>query len=783
MSIFEANQYFKYGNYEEAKKIYITMLSKGFPDSLTSSIKLNIDLCDKRMYPYKEKFGFVSVSNINDAIADIEICDKAIKTKPGLSALLRAKNAERFIEIAISSVADLVDEIIVVDNNSQDGTFELLKNLELQFNNLFVYQYNIDIPKVGSDHESAVKLGSLNTLGTYYNWCLSKVTTSNVLKWDADFVCIRRNLGDLIDRYNLRSEDYELAVWCTGLTSYYGKVFNLTSYYDEFRIFSKKYGAKWSNWKGCETLTPAVNKSPRQYIYPSLENVKNKSSDEKNILKNTSKPVFIEIKDYLNLKPINMLIDNRDRIDNILISRYNILEPNLQLPKKINTYKALILIPNLKMGGGNYWAKFIYDQLLDLGIEATIGAVIVTHGENKDAKFHGIPCSDIFNLGIDKSVSRLNKFSHIILTTPIPISLQEINGKVFCFTHSDISYFNKYIVSQHTKAIALNQATIKKLNYQGIECSLLRNYLPYCVRNNSDYQNATNFNLLYCNRISEDKNVLMLLYAFKLITEIDETMHLTLLAGGCEDNPIEFGIINAFLKYYALTRNVTLLKSQSNVQKYYMASDCVILPSVSEGCSYGLLEAINYEVPIISTKIDANLEVTRGKLPHFIFEGLQQCIDDITSVNDGELYSDLLGVVGYVQTNVVFDLSVDGKLNYELFSNYFEQLQLPFDENHKKIRNMCPTLFNDIVKNRIYSNNKLLEYINNQQKLFDKNAKEIVDKILYVKNSLNLCKNIVTETKETIRNEYFSKHHHKEQLLNILFSDDFLFVVEDGLDV
>jgi hypothetical protein len=59
---------------------------------------------------------------------------------------------------------------------------------------MFVYNYLIDIPSVGEDHKRAVEQNSLNTFGTFYNWCMSKVTKHYAIKWDGDFVPIRNNL-------------------------------------------------------------------------------------------------------------------------------------------------------------------------------------------------------------------------------------------------------------------------------------------------------------------------------------------------------------------------------------------------------------------------------------------------------------------------------------------------------------------------------------------------------------------------------------------------------------
>ena len=43
--------------------------------------------------------------------------------KPEITAIYRVKNEARFIEQSIKSVVDFCSEIIVLDDNSTDGTF------------------------------------------------------------------------------------------------------------------------------------------------------------------------------------------------------------------------------------------------------------------------------------------------------------------------------------------------------------------------------------------------------------------------------------------------------------------------------------------------------------------------------------------------------------------------------------------------------------------------------------------------------------------------------------
>ena len=159
---------------------------------------------------------------IEEVLIDLNL--EKPKLEFGLSLIIRAKNEEKNIKLCIESVVDLVEEIIFVNNNSTDNTsLKIINELALKYKNIKVYNYFIDVNRVGIEHENAIKNNDKNTLGNFYNWCLSKSTMKNVVKWDADFICIRNNFKELINNYNIKNKNNKYALWFSGYTLFMNK--------------------------------------------------------------------------------------------------------------------------------------------------------------------------------------------------------------------------------------------------------------------------------------------------------------------------------------------------------------------------------------------------------------------------------------------------------------------------------------------------------------------------------------------------------------------------------
>ena len=124
--------------------------------------------------------------------------------KDGISACLRVRNGEDYLEVSIMSVINQVDEIICVFNDSQDNTEKILCNLEQKYpDKIFVYKYIPIVYAPNTDNYKKTPPNSVNALCYYYNFALSKTTYTHIFKLDDDqifFPNILRKLKKVVTK-------------------------------------------------------------------------------------------------------------------------------------------------------------------------------------------------------------------------------------------------------------------------------------------------------------------------------------------------------------------------------------------------------------------------------------------------------------------------------------------------------------------------------------------------------------------------------------------------------
>ncbi|MFH1985703.1 MAG: glycosyltransferase [Pseudomonadota bacterium] len=130
-------------------------------------------------------------------IPTIGIYHEALLRPHGISIYMRIKNEQDWISASISSVKGIADEIIIVDNGSTDGTYEILQDL-------------------AHSEKGLIKLSKMP--GLYHcdlsNYALEQTTFRWVFRWDGDMVAHTSgpcNIEKLRTRVlNLNSKRYYL---------------------------------------------------------------------------------------------------------------------------------------------------------------------------------------------------------------------------------------------------------------------------------------------------------------------------------------------------------------------------------------------------------------------------------------------------------------------------------------------------------------------------------------------------------------------------------------------
>jgi len=686
--------------------------------------------------------GHQYVNHITEVLNDLENIDKN-KLDKGISLIIRAKNEELNIKNCIESVVDLVDEIIFVDNNSTDNTYKLVEEYTKIHDKIKLYKYNINVSKAGIEHSDAIKNSNKNTLGTFYNWCLSKTTKYNVFKWDADFICVRNNFIQLVNIYNLRDREDKFAVWFTGKTLFENNgiyYINDNSFYNEYRIFSYKHGFQWYDGCICEYTEPYLNECNKElkyeYKYPLFFEVKRTSIDE---FKERSS--LIDSRDINDYNIINSL-KNNDVIDLIKLN-YDVIFKN---------NKILIYTPSLSFGGGNQFIINMYNVFKTLGFDVKI--IPLNRDKNGLNKFNNLVDEDIIEI---PTIDFIKKYetTHIILNSIFPFHTNDLNDiinktKIIFITHSDVAYSNNYIQKYHNifhKILTVNNYTITKLskllNINDNIFYKISNYIN--IDNNLICKNIKNKKFGVISRFSEDKNIPMLIYS--LINVFNKYPDYKCYLVGTHNSSYDNYLIN-LCKLNNINDKIIFTGYKDDVFEYYKIFDFIVLPSVSEGCSYNIIEAIGLGIPVVTSNVGGNHEL--------IIDNTNGILYDYNGIRDFEnrkvyitSYNKQLDIIGYFINDNEFNNS---------YTNIFQsntEVILPFFVRCKKCKkddnnclickniNIKKKIFNDNMKNLSYSIIKMIEMENTLIKTIKNNNIDFFHKNFNKKLYINQLLEIV----------------------------------------
>lgn len=129
--------------------------------------------------------------------SDLRIGDR----QPGISAFMRIRNGEDFLELTIRSHIEYFDEIVAVYNQCTDSTAEILMRLQSEFGaeRLRIFHYVDRVFPPGSDDHSRTPADSPSSLVNYYNFALAATRFTHATKLDDDHLAIPSVLQRVTD--------------------------------------------------------------------------------------------------------------------------------------------------------------------------------------------------------------------------------------------------------------------------------------------------------------------------------------------------------------------------------------------------------------------------------------------------------------------------------------------------------------------------------------------------------------------------------------------------------
>lgn len=125
--------------------------------------------------------------------------------KRGVTAIVRARNEAKKIVYCLRSILDIFDEIVFVDNSSDDTTLSLVHHVKAEHdkhNKIKIHSYPFRLARCGPEHDETPE-DSVHSLAYYYNWALSHCSFRYVCKWDGDMVLrkmIREPFREFLDQ-------------------------------------------------------------------------------------------------------------------------------------------------------------------------------------------------------------------------------------------------------------------------------------------------------------------------------------------------------------------------------------------------------------------------------------------------------------------------------------------------------------------------------------------------------------------------------------------------------
>ena len=110
------------------------------------------------------------------------------------SAMMRVRNEAEFLEASVRSILEMVEEVVLVDNMSEDDSPRVIAALAAAEPRVKAFSYPHKVARPGEENRQLLASpegwSSPRLLANYYNWCMERCTQPFIVKFDGDMVAL-----------------------------------------------------------------------------------------------------------------------------------------------------------------------------------------------------------------------------------------------------------------------------------------------------------------------------------------------------------------------------------------------------------------------------------------------------------------------------------------------------------------------------------------------------------------------------------------------------------------
>ncbi len=208
-------------------------------------------------------------------------------------------------------------------------------------------------------------------------------------------------------------------------------------------------------------------------------------------------------------------------------------------------------------------------------------------------------------------------FAKMLLGVPLVVKITASGkfGELNELKRLPMLRLRKYLFQSIDSLIVLSEemrSEMKELGFEDHRIRLIPNSVEECVEIIDPpfevRQTQKTLKILYTGRISVEKSLGTLIQAADILAKSGVICELNLV-GGSHGGRDDSAYLHGLCKSTDKNLKVIFHGNQKNIEHFYQESHVFVLPSISEGMSNSLLEAMSAGLPVIVSNIPANLFV------------------------------------------------------------------------------------------------------------------------------------------------------------------------------